>query len=158
MKWNNKGFTLIEILAVVVIIAVIMILVIPNILGTMKTTKKQALKEYAMKSFNEAQKLYESEEFSKIQHGSSDSDFQTNTYGYVITLSTLESIQDKYKGCVLIAPGNNNEYFMFIYITDGDYMYKNVIKSEIKDTEPQANTLPKNETSIVNGIVAPSIP
>ncbi len=45
-KENEKGFTLVELLAVIVILAIIMIIAIPAVLNVMTTAKRQAFKEY----------------------------------------------------------------------------------------------------------------
>ena len=138
-----------------------MIIAIPNILGTMSSSKKESLKDYAMKSFSEAQKLYESELLSNIKPGSGNSDFRDiGGYGYYITLSELENRQNKYKGCVLFKKINSDDakYYMFIYITDGEYMYSAKGQTEIKSIEPENNTLPANEYEIINNIEEPTIP
>jgi len=46
---NNKGFTLIELIAVVVILAVIMLIAVPNVVSTINKNKKEALIEDAKK-------------------------------------------------------------------------------------------------------------
>ncbi|MCR5483563.1 MAG: DUF285 domain-containing protein [Bacilli bacterium] len=46
MKKDNKGFTLVELLAVIVILAIIMLIAIPSVLNVMTTAKRQAFKEY----------------------------------------------------------------------------------------------------------------
>ena len=53
MKKTNKGFTLVELLAVIVILAIIMIIAIPAVLETMQSARKKTFKEYAMKVTNE---------------------------------------------------------------------------------------------------------
>ena len=46
---NNKGFTLIELIAVVVILAVIMLVAVPNVVSTINKNKKEAFIEDAKK-------------------------------------------------------------------------------------------------------------
>ena len=43
---SEKGFTLVELLAVIVILAIIMLIAIPSVLNVMTTAKRQAFKEY----------------------------------------------------------------------------------------------------------------
>ena len=57
MKKKN-GFTLVELLAVIVILAIIMIIAIPAVLETMQSARKKTFKEYAMKMTSEGQKTY----------------------------------------------------------------------------------------------------
>ena len=51
-KLNKKGFTLVELLAVIVILAVIMVITIPTVLGSMGTAKQEAF-EAALKTIEE---------------------------------------------------------------------------------------------------------
>lgn len=44
-KSNNKGFTLVEILAIVVVIGIICLITIPSLIGTMENAQKNAFKE-----------------------------------------------------------------------------------------------------------------
>ena len=39
MKLNNKGFTLVELLAAMVILAAIMVIAVPNIMGILNNSK-----------------------------------------------------------------------------------------------------------------------
>ena len=57
-KLNKKGFTLVELLAVIVILAIIMVITIPTVLGSMGTAKASAfesavatIEEYAEKQY-----------------------------------------------------------------------------------------------------------
>ena len=58
LKKYLKGFTLVELLAVIVILAIIMIIAIPAVLETMQTAKKKAMIEYAEKVMNKAEEKY----------------------------------------------------------------------------------------------------
>ena len=55
---KNKGFTLVELLAVIVILAIIMIIAIPSVLNTMQTAKKKSMVNFAEKVLNELSKTY----------------------------------------------------------------------------------------------------
>ena len=55
---KNKGFTLVELLAVIVILAIIMIIAIPAVLNTMETAKKKSMVNFANKLINELSKQY----------------------------------------------------------------------------------------------------
>ena len=55
---KNKGFTLVELLAVIVILAIIMIIAIPAVLNTMETAKRKSMINFAEKIINEVEKTY----------------------------------------------------------------------------------------------------
>ncbi len=119
---KKRGFTLIELLAVIVVLAIIMIIAIPNILNTMSTSKKQSLKVYAEKMFNEAQKSYEEKKLSG----------ETPSTSY--SIATLSPNQSKYSGTVTIVPGTDNTYSMKITITDGEFSICDKAFSALNDS------------------------
>ena len=55
LKKYIKGFTLVELLAVIVILAIIMIIAIPSVLGTLEDAKKKSFEEYVTKTINLAE-------------------------------------------------------------------------------------------------------
>ena len=55
MKNTRKGFTLVELLAVIVILAIIMIIAIPAVLQTMNLARQKTFKEYITKVYTAAQ-------------------------------------------------------------------------------------------------------
>jgi len=65
---NKKGFTLVELLAVIVILGIIMVIAIPSVLETMQVAKVKSLEEYAekVKSVGE-QKYLVKKEFEGIK-------------------------------------------------------------------------------------------
>ena len=58
MKNTRKGFTLVELLAVIVILAIIMIIAIPSVLGTMTTARQKSFCEYVTKVYMAAQSKF----------------------------------------------------------------------------------------------------
>ena len=80
---KNKGFTLVEILAVIVVIGLILILTIPNILKISKQTK---LKAYDTKSdlIEQAAVYYGMDNKSLILKGQTP----TNTFSSTVTITT----------------------------------------------------------------------
>ena len=64
MKLNRKGFTLVEVLAVIVIIALLGGIAIPNILSTINNSKNVSEKSMIENIKTATQKLYEEEEFT----------------------------------------------------------------------------------------------
>ncbi len=55
---KNKGFTLVELLAVIVILAIIMIIAIPAVINTMQTARKKTMVEFAQKVLNRIDEIY----------------------------------------------------------------------------------------------------
>ena len=53
-KLNKKGFTLVELLAVIVVLAIIMIIAVPAVIQSMDTAKKNSLVIEARKAINVA--------------------------------------------------------------------------------------------------------
>ena len=74
---NKKGFTLVELLAVVVILAIIAIIAVPLILGVIESSKKGAFKD-SVYGLLEAGDIYVA-----------SSDINENEVGEVISLKSL---------------------------------------------------------------------
>lgn len=55
---NKKGFTLIEIIAVIALISVLVLLVVPNVMGTFFNGKKNAFKDEALILYKNATTTY----------------------------------------------------------------------------------------------------
>ena len=66
MKNTRKGFTLVELLAVIVILAIIMIIAIPAVLSTMQTAKQKSFLEYTTKVYTAAQNKYMEEKATGV--------------------------------------------------------------------------------------------
>ena len=68
---ERKGFTLVELLAVIVILAIIMIIAIPSVLSTVETAKQKTFRQFMQKTYNAGvQKLFLMEEFDGIERPS----------------------------------------------------------------------------------------
>ena len=60
-KLNKKGFTLVELLAVIVVLAIIMVLTVPSVLSSMNSARQSSFLLYAGKMLEAAQGKYQSE-------------------------------------------------------------------------------------------------
>ena len=73
---GKKGFTLIELIAVVVIMAIIALLATPNIIGLLEKGKKEEFVADAKEFISKASYQYRSEKFNDEQNGSPDYDIK----------------------------------------------------------------------------------
>ena len=105
-KWL-KGFTLVELLAVIVILAIIMIITIPNVLNVMEQERKKSFIEFAQKCINEYEKTY----MTQTTTGSLLRPAEQTEYVYDIRKDIGLSSTGNYYGTVTIAllnKGDNN--------------------------------------------------
>lgn len=103
MKLNKKGFTLVELLAVIVVLAVIMVIAIPTVIDSMNSAKKSSFAMYGQKMLNAA--------MSKVQGDALDGVPAKKIYKF----SELVSSSGQYKGYVYYADGT---YKVVFYNTD----------------------------------------
>ena len=73
MKLNQKGFTLVEVLAVIVILSVLMAIMVPNIGNLLKKNKEQNYKDFE-NSIISASKIYLSDNRYNVIVNSTDCD------------------------------------------------------------------------------------
>ena len=116
---NKKGFTLVELLAVIVILAIIIILVVPNVFTAMEKAKKNAFVIEARKVINAGM-----------------NQVQTNILAGAETQSCYTFAElhidsgDKYHGSIAYDSVNNTYK---IYMEDGTYYVKGKTFSELSD-------------------------
>ena len=126
MKNMRKGFTLVELLAVIVILAIIMIIAIPSVLGTMTTARQKSFCEYVTKVYMAAQNKYMSAQtLGQADIGSSFSgvsDYGTIYFYDIKTDLGLENVGD-YKGYVgVIKPTTDSPKPTFmVMLSDSNY-------------------------------------
>ena len=136
---NRKGFTLVELLAVIVILAIIMIIAIPAVLQTMQSARRKAFEEYIQKVYTTGERRYiEDTSFNNIPNVGQ---------GYI-----LYSIKDDlgmsntgdFNGFFIIYKNNEKaktEYWVFLY--DKEFGFY----EEVYDTTEQKdlNEIMKNK-------------
>ena len=140
MKNTRKGFTLVELLAVIVILAIIMIIAIPAVLQTMNLARQKTFKEYITKVYTGAQTYQVAQAAAGVANkGASYTVVRTTgdkstCYVYDIKNIGLSSVGD-YKGTVVICENvtsvdaNSNVYIGLKdsnYSTKGLYNYTKV--------------------------------
>ena len=109
-KLKEKGFTLVELLAVIVILGIILIITIPTILNVMGSAKKKSFEVYANKSIKSANEKY----YQGVMTGSPYSEC------IVYNIKNDLNIPDtgKYDGYILINLGTND---LYLTLYDEDY-------------------------------------
>lgn len=109
-KLKENGFTLVELLAVIVILGIILIITIPTILNVMGSAKKKSFEVYANKSIKSANEKY----FQGVMTGSPYSEC------IVYNIKNDLNIPDtgKYDGYILINLGTND---LYLTLYDEDY-------------------------------------
>ena len=107
---NKKGFTLVELLAVIVVLAIIMIIAVPSVMDSMNSARKNAFKIYAQKVLNTAQTKYQADIL---------------TGGEIKNCYSLQTLMGSsvgnYKGFVQITGANTDTVSFTITLRDNNY-------------------------------------
>lgn len=143
MKNTRKGFTLVELLAVIVILAIIMIIAIPAVLQTMNLARQKTFKEYITKVYTAAQTYQVAQStagatnkgalytvsISGIASTDTRSSYNGSTcYAYDIAKIGLSSVGD-YKGTVFICENPSkidSNSAVLIALKDANYTTKGI--------------------------------
>ena len=132
---NRKGFTLVELLAVIVILAIIMIIAIPSVLGTLETARQKTFVEYVTRVMEAGQNQY----LTQVSAGtlntlSSECKDATATtkqcvdkngvYFYSVKNGLGLSSTGSYEGWVAIVPSSvsSTETKIFVSLYDTNYV------------------------------------
>ena len=117
-KLNKKGFTLVELLAVIVVLAIIMVLTLPTIMNSMNSARQSTFLLYASRMLDTAADKYQSD--ALLNGGKS-----------CYTIETLNNgTTSKYHGRVLISDNGNT---MKVQMYDDNYQIGFNTKTEQKD-------------------------
>lgn len=118
---NKKGFTLVELLAVIVVLAIIMIIAIPSVLTAMDNAKKNSFKIFAQRAI---QRAMEERQSAEMVGGTLKS-------CYALTDLKLEG-GGKYTGSVKYIPASGTIPAKYVaYIADGTYYSKGKTINEL---------------------------
>ena len=126
LKSNKKGFTLGELLAVIVVLAIIMIIAIPSVLENMNNAKKGSLKVYAEKALGNAQSTYQADDLlGALPSSTNTSDnkkyLQDKCYCYSLSAIGLTTT-GSYKGYVIVTlDPNTNAASYKVTLTDNSF-------------------------------------
>ncbi len=145
-KMDRKGFTLVELLAVIIVLALIMVLAIPNVLSSANTAQKKTFQMYGEKVLNSAMTLYESQ---KLLNDVTKKTMTIGTKKYpCYTLSDLGYGEGTgYTGVVYVIPSTligstgTNATTYHIYLTDETFGYESVEMSVVMNDISAVDTL-----------------
>ena len=108
-KLNEKGFTLVELLAVIVVLASIMVLTVPSVLSSMNSARQSSFLIYAGKMLEAAQGKYQSESL-------------LTTPSTCYNLSALSGNgSTQYKGVVKVSIGTDGSPVFKLQMYDNNY-------------------------------------
>ena len=136
-----KGFTLVELLAVIVILAIIMIIAIPNVLNVMEQSKKKSFITFAQKINKQIQEKY-------LQDSMTKSYPISNGYNYIsynIDELGISSVGN-YRGVASIlidTRGSEESFFVQIILADDDYYIVYDAKKEFGSADLDVASLSK---------------
>ena len=118
MKKNKNGFTLVELLVVIVVLALIMIITIPAVLDVMDDTRRNAFVLYAQKVVKDTQTQYVYD--SNIGNAGG-----VGIYVYDITSDLGYTSTGNYRGYVIVNASSpaSTKYILDLY--DNNYMITN---------------------------------
>ena len=152
---KNKGFTLVELLAVIVILAIIMIIAIPAVLQTMQSARQKTFKEYVTKVYSTAQNAYLANQtlgtntsgvdektgikmtatFTKKSDGTTRTQDYTGCKAYDVATGLGLSSTGSYKGAVVVCPATTvgAETTIWVGLKDDNYSTKGFILYQGED-------------------------
>ena len=145
---NKKGFTLVELLAVIVILATIMLIGGLVVLPMIKKSKIETLGVEGLSTIDSAKKLYTSEMFKNTDEAlfySTDSVCVDIEYLYQQGYFD-KGEKDKYTGSVYAKHKLDDSYEYYFWISDGTYVYTGATK----DTYMDVNKVTDGGTAIRN--------
>ena len=148
---KNKGFTLVELLAVIVILAIIMIIAIPAVLQTMQSARQKTFKEYVTKVYSAAQNAYLAnqtlggntsgvdEKTGVTMEGQFSGEETARTFtgckAYDVATGLGLSSTGSYKGAVVVCPATTvgAETTIWVGLKDDNYSTKTFILYQGED-------------------------
>lgn len=138
MKLNRKGFTLVELLSVIVILSVVVLIATNAVVPMMSSAKKQVLATEANKFIATAKTLY-------VNQGASG----TKCYSYdeIINSGLIEKNDETYTGSFLIEE-NNGKYTYKIWLSNGT----NLVDGKSPDVTSDDVIESSNDASTVCGV------
>ena len=132
---NNKGFTLVELLAVIVILAVLALVAMPNVTSMMKQARKDSFTtevisftQYAETSYTTAQmsgtepKSADKSLIKNVKVGQINYDYYCVSYAQLVKDKLVSKVGDKYSGIIelFIPTQDAGKNQIIVSMTNGD--------------------------------------
>ena len=143
---KNKGFTLVELLAVIVILAIIMIIAIPAVLQTMQSARQKTFREYVTKVYTTGQNAYLSNQtLGGNASGVKPVDVtlaSQNCVAFDVKTGLGLSSTGSYEGAVVVCPGATVGAPTKIYVglKDDNYSTKGYVEYKGEDSFDLGNS------------------
>lgn len=142
-KLNKKGFTLVELLAVIVVLAIIMLIAIPSVMKQMESAKVGTFKIYAQKVLTKGEEQFQ---IDSMMGNITD----TTTKCYTLETMGINS-SGTYRGKVVVTIDANLKPTYTLYLSDNSYSVSNVNFTNIngiKNAESSTLEEPFTATSV----------
>ena len=140
LKMNKKGFTLVELLAVIVVLAIIILVAMPAVMSAMDKARKNSLKNEANEIIKIAQTAYAEDVMNGKAVGGTDICYPI---AWLKANGFLEKNDDNYHGGVFLKSSDNSAT---IYLTNGMYTYTGTSQSDLN----KSSTIPGNYVAANN--------
>ncbi len=130
---NKKGFTLVELLAVIVVLAIIMIIAIPAVMTQMNNARVGTFKVYGQKVLAKAEETYQA-----------DLLFGTSSNCYTFTKMGLDKTGD-YRGKVTVTVSTDGKLTptFSLYLSDNSYSVAGISETVLNGLKPDSTQLSK---------------
>lgn len=157
MRINNKGFTLVEVLAVIVIIAILGFIAVPNVLSTINVGKNKSYDIMISNIVTASESLYQEVEYGGGElykygnDGITNNPISINNNNIEVNLQTLVSngfLEGTNNNCTTCS--NKNEKILLDPRTKEDIGYCNInITKKTKKTENNVSyVVAKNDLNV----------
>ena len=135
-RFNKKGFTLVELLAVIVVLAILVLLAMPRVTSMME---KSRVNSFAVEA-NEILKVAQTAYNDRLLNGTDDAtsaNYVCYTVDQLIAYGYLDKDKGEIVGAIVLqlptASATDQSVKTYMYLSKGDYYMKNV-KTKAKNT------------------------
>ncbi len=113
-RLNKKGFTLVELLAVIAILGILMLLVMPNVLSMFTSGRKNTFVNQVQRVWRTAEQQYMTDQIAGTTH-----EYYSDTCGTATNCGKLDFTDSGLKYCVHVNTATNQ--IDKIYVSDSNY-------------------------------------